>query len=182
MGKYGKSNRGSGYSGQIKLGNSTIINDGYLPTTVQQINLAFEAVNKNSKRYVVGSKNTSNNSLSLQQNHLSSLICSDATSCACCCVPADSAPSYTISFYGKCPTVNYYDCSAAVRGTTINFTQNSFYVNTSFKVCWSGIHTKTCQTNGTQNCNGSGCPNYDSGCNGPNGTTYCYADCGTTCN
>ena len=51
MGKYGHSNRYNYSSNQIKLGNKTWINEGKLPTTVEQINFGLEPVGKQITAY-----------------------------------------------------------------------------------------------------------------------------------
>jgi hypothetical protein len=195
MGRYGKSNKFNYTSNQIKLGNRTWINEGQLPTTVEQINFGLEPVNKNHKRYIVNkniSSGISNKPLSLQETQLNTLVVAPST-VACGCLPDGSAPSWEIMFNSNgCPYVKFTECSAAVRGVKINFRTTPvsgygypFVVDVTFQVCGKKDYvTRSCGTNLSTFCqNKNPCPL--SGCQnagGSNSTVYCYTNCGTTCN
>ena len=123
------------------MGNRTWINDGQLPTTVEQINFGLEPVNKNHKRYIVNkniSSGISNNPISLQETQLDSLTITSATSSNC----APSPPMWTLMTPvtgTECsPYPQYTDYKSAPRTFCINTgfsTPGAFKITVSYKRC-----------------------------------------------
>ena len=110
------------------MGNRTWINDGQLPTTVEQINFGLEPVNNKHKRYLVNktiSSGISNNPLSLQENQLESLVITSPTATSCGCV--DSPPTWDLQAVCGCPTPIIQSYSAAVNSYIINYSPDNDY-------------------------------------------------------
>jgi hypothetical protein len=156
----GKSNKGTGYSGQIKLGNRTWINKGQLPTSVEQINFGLELVNNKHKRYIVNktiSSGISNNPLSLQETQLRSLVMTpgSATSCSC----SGSPPIWYIGTTScGCPVPIIDEWGCAVQSYMINYSGGKNYtITVNYNRCnpWSGTYTASATSKPYPNKNNS---------------------------
>jgi hypothetical protein len=120
---------------RVKDGNHTFINAGKVPSTVEQINLAYTGVNKFSKRGINGK--TINSGKNLQDNHLDSLIITSATSCNC----SPSAPMWTIPAGTVCPAPDFNTYSYAVDSWCINYptkTPNTYNIWVTYNECLVG--------------------------------------------
>ena len=143
------------FSFRVRHGNTTFVNDGRYPSTVSQINFAYESVNSFSKRSIKAK--TTNSNKSLQENWLDSLISTSATATSQKPGCVDSPPEWNLGT-NSCgcpfPIINNFSCG--VQSYTLNYTpgDTTFTITVYYNRCYKGNASATSQSYKISDVNG----------------------------